>query len=434
MHLRPARSVALLVAVISVVVASLVVAGPASAHEPGFSSVQVVVLDQSVEANLSVPLDLLAQSTDLPLIDDPESVVAEYGDAIAAYLGENVTVRSSDDHTDWSSTVGEMSVSVVVEDQHLDAAVTFEPPTDEVEDFDLVYDVIIDADHDHEVLVGVVNPEQGSLAGGTLRSGRSVLSVASDGSSAEHSAAALVDIVKLGFDHVLEGADHILFLIVLILPAPLLINSRRRWAGSAGARRMMLHVLGVSTAFLIGHSASLALATIGWVNAPARPVEILIAASIVVGAIHAIRPIVRNGEVAIAGVFGLVHGLAFAEILDSLALTGDSQLLTLLAFNVGVELAQMAAVAAFLPALYLLSRTAHYGKVRIGLGLASLAAAIGWIGDRVGIFSNPLAPIETSAIERPFVAVGTLSVVAVALALSDLTAAARAEGRVAVLD
>lgn len=81
--------------------------------------------------------------------------------------------------------------------------------------------------------------------------------------------------------HIAEGTDHLLFLLALLLPAPLLVF-RPRWAGFAGVRHSVLQILKVVTAFTIGHSITLALAALGLVRVPSRPIEILIAFSILV--------------------------------------------------------------------------------------------------------------------------------------------------------
>jgi len=124
---------------------------------------------------------------------------------------------------------------------------------------------------------------------------------------------------RLGMRHIGEGTDHLLFLLTLLLPAPLLVVGSR-WAGFAGRRRSVLQVLKVVTAFTAGHSITLALAALGLVRVPSRPIEILIAVSILVSAVHALRPLFPGREAGIAALFGLLHGLAFATTLQNLGL------------------------------------------------------------------------------------------------------------------
>jgi hypothetical protein len=147
---------------------------------------------------------------------------------------------------------------------------------------------------------------------------------------------------------VLEGADHLLFLVTLLLVAPL-VAVAGRWRRREGVVPTLGRVLRVVTAFTAGHSLTLIACALGRVSVPSAPVEVLIAASVGVAALHAVRPLAREGEVLVAGAFGLVHGLAFADILTDLGLEGSTSLLALLAFNGGVELAQLATVGLLFP-------------------------------------------------------------------------------------
>ena len=124
---------------------------------------------------------------------------------------------------------------------------------------------------------------------------------------------------RMGMRHIAEGTDHLLFLLMLLVPAPLLAFGSR-WTKSAGVRHSLRHILKVVTAFTLGHSFTLALAAFGFVTIPGRPVEVLIAVSIFVSAVHALRPLFPGREPAIAAFFGLVHGLAFAATLGQLGL------------------------------------------------------------------------------------------------------------------
>jgi hypothetical protein len=90
--------------------------------------------------------------------------------------------------------------------------------------------------------------------------------------------------------HIAEGTDHMLFLLVLLLPAPLLV-ARAEWGTPVGVRQSLLRIFGIVTAFTIGHSLTLSLAALGAVTVPSHPVEVLIAVSILVSAVHAFRPI-----------------------------------------------------------------------------------------------------------------------------------------------
>ncbi len=195
----------------------------------------------------------------------------------------------------------------------------------------------------------------------------------------------------LGMRHIAEGTDHLLFLLVLLLPAPLLF-SNMGWGPPSGARQSLLRILSIVTAFTIGHSITLTLAAFNAVRIPNRPVEVLIAVSILVSAVHACRPIFPGKEALIAAFFGLIHGLAFAATLGRLGLGRWDRVAGILAFNLGIETMQMVVVAAILPSLMLMSRTRAYPILRISGALFAGFASVGWIVER--LFDVP-TPVDT---------------------------------------
>ncbi len=202
----------------------------------------------------------------------------------------------------------------------------------------------------------------------------------------------LSSLFHLGMRHIAEGTDHLLFLLTLLLPVPLLVAGLR-WGQPAGGRQSLLHILGIVTAFTVGHSITLTLAVVGAVNVPSRPVEVLIAASIFVSAVHAFRPIFPGKEAFIAAFSGLIHGLAFAATLGRLGLGGWDRAAGLLAFNLGIETMQMMVVAAILPSLILMSRTRAYPILRMGGAVFAGAASVGWMVERLFAFETPVNTI-----------------------------------------
>ena len=187
---------------------------------------------------------------------------------------------------------------------------------------------------------------------------------------------------RLGLRHIAEGTDHLLFLLTLLLPAPLLALGSR-WRQRASVRRSLVQILRIVTAFTVGHSVTLALSVFGLAQVPGKPVEVLIAVSILISAIHALRPLFPDREALIAASFGMVHGLAFASALDELGVTGWYRLISLLGFNLGIETMQLAVVVLTLPALILLSRTPWFAAARIAGALFALVASVSWILERI---------------------------------------------------
>jgi hypothetical protein len=218
----------------------------------------------------------------------------------------------------------------------------------------------------------------------------------------------LLSLFQLGMRHIAEGTDHLLFLLVLLLPAPLGVVGSR-WTGVTGVRSSLSRILRIVTAFTLGHSITLGLAAFGIVHVPSRLVEVLIAVSILISAMHALRPIFPGKEAAIAAFFGLFHGLAFASTLSDLGLARWERVAGILAFNLGIETMQMAVVAAILPSLLLMSRTRAYPFLRLVGAFCAGVASVGWIAQRMwGVPSGVDVVVNGLMHHAVWIAVGLL--------------------------
>jgi len=188
--------------------------------------------------------------------------------------------------------------------------------------------------------------------------------------------------VHEGVWHIWLGFDHILFLLSLLLPA-VLVRRDGRWQPKDSFRGAFIEVAKVVTAFTLAHSITLSLAALGVVSLPSRWVESAIALSVVLAALNNLFPVVSHGRWMAAFAFGLLHGFGFAGALRDLGLPSSSLALSLAGFNVGVELGQLAIVAAFLPVAFWLRRTWSYrGLVLAGGSTAIAAIAVVWFAER----------------------------------------------------
>ena len=129
------------------------------------------------------------------------------------------------------------------------------------------------------------------------------------------------------------------------------------------------------TAFTAAHSVTLSLAALGVIALPARPVESLIAASVVLAALNNVRPVVDGGRWIVAFAFGLIHGFGFASVLRDYGLPRDALVPALAAFNVGVEVGQIAIVLAFFALYFLIGRFLQDSK-RLTLAMRSMPLAM----------------------------------------------------------
>ena len=195
-----------------------------------------------------------------------------------------------------------------------------------------------------------------------------------------------------GVWHIWIGWDHILFLLGLLLLAPLQAAPRVPGQGLTvhrpreALRPALGDVLAVVTAFTVAHSITLGLAIFGVVALPALLIETVIAASVVLAALNNLLGARSFARWRLAFVFGLIHGFGFANVLLDLQLPATRLAAALAGFNIGVELGQLAIVAVFFPLAWMLRRTAFYrGGIVIGGSLAIALMGAWWIVERLGL-------------------------------------------------
>lgn len=381
----------------------------ATAHKLSASTVELEVGEDRVTGEVRLPFESLLV---LPFPESSEERAVAW---IGQYVGRHLAARGTDGSA-WAVHMGAGGKKGydVIEKFHLI------PPDGEVTDFSLTYDGLIDQIPTHRA-IAVLRGEGGeNRTVGIFEADRRTLAVDADSVSrfGEFRSA-----IGLGAEHIAEGADHLLFLLMLLLPAPLMIRGGR-WVRCDDPWRSVRRIVHVVTAFAVGHSITLALAGVGLIHVPSRPVEALIALSILVAAIHDIRPLLPRGEVVIAVLFGLVHGLAFASLLGELDLDRGSLLFSLLGFNLGIELTQLCVVALLMPSLYLLSRTGVYTPFRIGCGLLGIVLAGSWFLERTNLTAaDPSESFTTGFVEHPFLFSAAMAAFATAAYLLSPTRA-----------
>lgn len=158
---------------------------------------------------------------------------------------------------------------------------------------------------------------------------------------------------KLGFSHILSGADHLLFVFGLLL----LVGGATSVLWLGGWRLLLKTV----TAFTVGHSVTLSLAALGLAVLPSGPIEVGIALSVLWLAIdlsrEGARPsLTRRFPWLLAGAFGLLHGMGFAGALHEVGLPAGDVPLALFSFNVGIEIGQLVFLGVVLVAWAILAR------------------------------------------------------------------------------
>lgn len=285
-----------------------------------------------------------------------------------------------------------------------------------LEDAALNYNLFFDVDPCHQCLLRLHRelPSGSTETEHALRSSSRTLSLGRPLSTFDN----VRDYAALGVEHIFTGYDHLAFLFALLIVAAGGVGA----SGSAGAappsgdpprsvalvsadrqaRRGLLAVVRVVTAFTLAHSVTLCLSGLGVLSLPSRLVESFIAASIGYVAIeNLLRPAPRH-RFLLTFLFGLVHGFGFASVLKEVGLPRSGLLLSLLSFNVGVEAGQLLVVALAFPVLFLLaSRGGEHRSAFQYRELGLLALLLGLCALLFARFELPLVPILAVALVLP---------------------------------
>ncbi|WP_332878557.1 HupE/UreJ family protein [Massilia sp. S19_KUP03_FR1] len=357
---------------------AMCLAGGASAHKPSDSYLVLNVAGKNVSGQWDIALRDLDVAIGLDQDGNGEltwdEVRARHG-AIAAYALARLKLASA-------GVACPLRVTEHLLDEHSDGAYAVlrlqASCADDIVALDADYRLLFDIDPQHKGLLRLTNRTQTSTAIFTPDSPLQKLQV-QDASRWRQ----FFDYVKHGVWHIWIGFDHILFLLALLLPA-VLVWRAAGWQGRDTFRASFIEVLKVVTAFTLAHSITLTLATLGVVSLPSRVVESAIAASVLLAALNNIRPVFERSRALVAFVFGLIHGFGFASVLLDLGLPKTALLLSLVGFNVGVEVGQLAIVAVFLPLAFAARRTFAYRRVVLvgGSTLIALIALV-WLFERL---------------------------------------------------
>jgi hypothetical protein len=161
--------------------------------------------------------------------------------------------------------------------------------------------------------------------------------------------------------HIWGGPDHLLFLLTLLLPGLMLLHRATGTTdtGNNGTKTAAWFALKVITAFTLAHSITLLASVLDVISLPSRWIESAIALSIMISAALNLQTRIQWSQWKLAFIFGLIHGMGFANGLRELGLSPTYFIETVLAFNVGVELGQIAAVVAVGIPIILLAREAR---------------------------------------------------------------------------
>ncbi|MEM9547607.1 MAG: HupE/UreJ family protein [Bacteroidota bacterium] len=212
--------------------------------------------------------------------------------------------------------------------------------------------------------------------------------------------------IWMGIWHIFIGLDHILFILALVLPAVVVLLKQgestnylpatvpglgkvNSWGPVEKFKPAIIYVITIITFFTVSHCITLSLAALDIFNLPSRFVETLIALSIALAAWHNIRPIFKKDWLIAFG-FGLFHGFGFASVLGDIGLTGEYMVLSLLGFNLGVELGQLAIICVIFPILFFLRNTKYYARILVYGSLFLIVVSMYWFVERAFDIDMPV--------------------------------------------
>ncbi len=372
------------------------------AHPMPNSVVVLNIHENHYSGQIQLPLSELQTAIGMNVNDNLVRLIERIGDTLRSYLMQHIRPKSFEGKS-WKVVLGAMKVVETksrLTGDYRELVIDFEmsPPQNyDLRNFLFDYDVILHQVASHKVLVAVkqdwqqgIVSEDGSPSDSTMQQvGVIAWDIASNtlrpfqvsmqtGSNWQ----GFKNMVSLGISHIWGGTDHILFILTLLLPAMLLAEGKK-WIRFIGIKSSLKNLLKIITAFTIGHSLTLLLGSVHWINLPTKPIEILIAVTILISAFHAYRPIYPKKEVLIAGGFGLIHGLAFAETLTNLQLSTQQMALSILGFNLGIELMQIVIILLIFPVLILLNKTRYYAQIRQVGAIIMMILAFAWMIERI---------------------------------------------------
>ena len=369
-------------------------ATPAAAHLTPNSEIRLHFEPGAVRADVMIPVAEFAYATGRDARDAA---------ALAAYLTAHTRAAASDGRA-WRVVVDSVRVEAAPGGPDILATLTYTPPPGASDrKLTLAWDAVIREADSHFALVSVEadlvrGVGEGNDLLGSFTAGQRTMAI--DRGNAGRGDL-FVGALRMGARHILEGHDHLLFLLALLLPAPLIAAPGafgRRWGAARPLRETIAALAWIVTAFTLGHSTTLILAAALGARLPTAPVEAAIALSVLISAIHAMRPLFPGRERWVAFGFGLVHGLAFATVISGFGASVAARATAILGFNLGIEAVQLMLVVLLLPGLVIGARRPEYRRIRLALaGFAALAAAT-WLVQRTTGAGEALADVAAAVL------------------------------------
>ena len=368
-------------------------AANSAAHFPEQSYLYFKIYDHGIETRLEITVPDLNQALQLNLPTD----MSVQGEDLEPHL------EQIQDYIDKYLTISGKQQDYTLKYQGYDffktkfaQFVTFDYQIDNLEEIphqlDVYYGVLLDLKPEHKNLVviehnwktGTFNNESEVSLIFTSKSQPQTLDLSS-GSLWR----GFVSFFKLGFLNIAQDLDHILFLMALIFPA-VLQREESGWQPIPNLRPALIYLLKMVVLLIIAHSITLAFATLQILVLPDRLVRSAIAAAIAIAAVNLIYPLSQKKFWFVIFGCGLFQGWGFALVLAKLNAVREQIILSLLGFNLGIEVGQIVIIAIMFPLMYLLRKQNFYAKILLKLTAISLIViALYWFIERALAINIP---------------------------------------------
>lgn len=362
-----------LVLLLAAALACLASAGPARAHSASSSYLTIVASGHEARVSWSLALRDLDEAVGLDANDDGNITWGEVrakADQIDAYALSRLQIATGGaqcvagpvEHL--IDLLGDGGYAVLRTNFHCPVAITR---------LDVRYGALFEIDPNHRGLLNVTL--DGVAHTGMVSPAEPVAHFGASGGYGM----LMRQFFEGGVEHLLAGADHVLFIVMLL--APLLL--RPRLPGTGGEVRRLTEIFALLTAFTVAHGLTLTLAVLGLAHVSQTVAELGVATTILLTAIDNVVPFLPRRRRVLAFGFGLVHGMGVAGGLGPLHLPAATLALALLAFSLGLEAAQLCIALLAAPVAHVLRATPTVSRRMLPVlsgGVALLATL--WIAER----------------------------------------------------
>jgi hypothetical protein len=359
-----------------------------NAHPTLITSFEVDIYSNKIQIEIKTPIEELESAIQTKLSIENLDQTTTF---LTHYFLDHIQIKNQDG-TEWKRSLSEGDLSFkILEDQNgsknIQTFIIYHSPQHKSERIFTIYSDLVQREVlDHQIIIylrkdwelGIFSDNPKLI--GTIRFLSNTFLIDRNESGLW---TGFKNTFLLGMRHIAEGYDHLLFLFMLILPAPLSKKKDTKYEYKK-PKATGIYLVQVVSAFTIGHSLTLILGAIQIINPPLAIVEVFIAISVLVSAVQVIHPILIKVELWIAGSFGLIHGLAFSSTVSEFGVHSTQLILSILGFNLGIELIQFLVILVSIPIIFLIIKSSTYIIVKNICGIFGIILSSFWIYERIG--------------------------------------------------